>query len=881
MSAICAITDGSERIDLLSPEGNGYRVRQWIPALAEPSGGGVWQQSPLANGRRLVMRPMDNITDGVVLALSEDDINEAIREMRRLRGLLEEAVAYWENDNATKCVWWEVRGSNESNIRYALIYDYRTPKDPDPFNPPFFAPGRSIIDEFPLILEHGFWQPVPPDQDTCLEISSMQAHVSKITATRTVQETAASDDAQYRPSDNLFVVGGGFAIIGKGATMPDTHPHSVCLRFNNIVIPPGATILTAHIELMANNDWSGDNTNVVISGEKRPNPITFSTYANMKARPRTRISIPWTKIAFWFLGNWYNSSDISYVVQELIDQSEWMSGNSMVLFIDDNQRNPSTIGAHRDFTTFPTTPPKLVITYATGLDILGRDVTCLPEVYVVNKHVRAQLTHIVAYDHVLAAYSGNLYTGNVFPLALTQDPAHVSNNFIYFGCSTATSELGPFGGYAPFDSLVIDNQTGWQAGIWEYYDGGTGWQPLTVNDNSTFVDTVSAAWEIAGVHSIHWIPPSGWATCDPGMGTTGWWIRFAFLAGAVAPGPWQYNRHIYTLNRPCIDILAEDVGGDIPLLLRLQIINVSNYKNSLYLPALWANRVMVASRSLSRGEFYSPFINIADKQNDPNIAIAVADIGEFMYYPFAPAGRVVRYIPGALRASAIQATITISDALALEYYGKYRVFVRAKQVGGNDGDVGVKVTISFGGINIFTSDEVFTKRTGYSELLELGQATIINIIGENYADTITANVYCSAGVASTFYLYELILFPVDEYVGDYIDRNVSPTPGYLGGRSDHRSMLEVNSTTEHKKQVSANVKAFSSVLLAPMDGILYSRYTPVQVGQAFVQSNSDQRLWFLAERIRAATSEWVSDPDTAFIVKVFAVPRYHSMRGST
>jgi len=833
------------------------------------------------------MRPMDNITDGVVLALSEDDINEAIREMRRLRGLLEEAVAYWENDNATKCVWWEVRGSNESNIRYALIYDYRTPKDPDPFNPPFFAPGRSIVDEFPLILEHGFWQPVPPDQDTCLEISSMQAHVSKITATRTIQVNASTDDAEYRPSDNMFWTAFATAYLGKDSAAPDTYPHGVCLRFNNVVVPVGATILTAKIQLKAVGASANDNVNVTISGEKRPNPVTFSTYANMKSRPRTRISVPWIAIGHWVNDTWYDSSDISYVIQELVDQDERLSGNSMVLFIEDNPRNPSTVGAVRAYHTFDAAAgdaPKLVITYAIGLDILGRDVTCLPEAYVVNKHVRAQLTHIYSQDVTSGGFSGNMYSGNVFPMTLFPTLTYSNAlNHIYFGCDTATPATGPFNGYAPFDSLVLDNQIPHrQYGIWEYGTGHDTWATLIVNDNTTFVDTPTTSWEIAGVHSIHWIPPSNWIATEVNT-VTAWWIRFTFnlpIPFTMDP-PIQYNRHIYALNRPCVDILAEDVGGDIPSLLRLQIINISHYKNSLYLPELWANRVMVASRSLSRGEFFSPFINIADRQNDPNIAVAVADIGAFVSYVYAPAGRVVRYMPGALRASAIQATITINDALALEYYGKYRVFVRAKQVGGADGDVGVKVTISFGGINIFTSDEVFTKRTGYSELLELGQATIINIIGENYADTITASVYCSAGVASTFYLYELILFPVDEYVGDYIDRNVSPTPGYLGGRSDHRSMLEVNSTTEHKKQVSANVKAFSSILLAPMDGILYSRYTPVQVGQAFLQSNSDQRLWFLAERIRAATSEWVSDPDTAFIVKVFAVPRYHSMRGST
>ena len=51
--AILKITDGATTIDLLNKD-SGFLLSEWTPAIADFKDGGIFQNSPLATGRRLV-----------------------------------------------------------------------------------------------------------------------------------------------------------------------------------------------------------------------------------------------------------------------------------------------------------------------------------------------------------------------------------------------------------------------------------------------------------------------------------------------------------------------------------------------------------------------------------------------------------------------------------------------------------------------------------------------------------------------------------------------------------------------------------------------------------------------------------------------------------
>lgn len=168
---VLAITDGTERIDLLSV----FKLVDWTARTAAPKGGGVWRESPFLQGRQLVLHEYENIIDTFDLVpIGGGDKDLLIRTTQDLRRLLEKAVAYWVTDWQNEPVWIEARGICETNTRYAVIHDYRTPNDDNPFDDPYVS--SSIFEDWPLILEHILWQDVEPGTSTAIEIGATETY---------------------------------------------------------------------------------------------------------------------------------------------------------------------------------------------------------------------------------------------------------------------------------------------------------------------------------------------------------------------------------------------------------------------------------------------------------------------------------------------------------------------------------------------------------------------------------------------------------------------------------------------------------------------------------------------------------------------------------
>lgn len=166
------LSDGTEYINLLSSM-NGFAVQDWRPAAPEAKGGGVWQDSPLSESRRLVARQYGNAFENFTLAGRGGTADLLIQESQRIRRLLEKAVSYWTSDWQDAPVYLLARGVNETNVRYCLLYDYRAPGDGNPFASPFTGPDAAIFTEWSLILERGHWTETPPGQGTAVQVSGL------------------------------------------------------------------------------------------------------------------------------------------------------------------------------------------------------------------------------------------------------------------------------------------------------------------------------------------------------------------------------------------------------------------------------------------------------------------------------------------------------------------------------------------------------------------------------------------------------------------------------------------------------------------------------------------------------------------------------------
>ncbi|MCP4452660.1 MAG: discoidin domain-containing protein [Planctomycetes bacterium] len=128
-------------------------------------------------------------------------------------------------------------------------------------------------------------------------------------------------------------------------------PQLVGVRFQQVTIPAGKFVWSAWIRFEVDELKSPENTlpvNVIIEGELSPDAAEFAPEGagtfDISSRPVT------TAKAYWSVPTWETGGDqgdaqtsvnIAPVIQEIIDQPGWASGNSIVLIIRDDPNNPS------------------------------------------------------------------------------------------------------------------------------------------------------------------------------------------------------------------------------------------------------------------------------------------------------------------------------------------------------------------------------------------------------------------------------------------------------------------------------------------------------------------------------------------------------------
>ncbi|MFT4809425.1 MAG: type IV pilus assembly protein PilY1, partial [Paraglaciecola sp.] len=136
------------------------------------------------------------------------------------------------------------------------------------------------------------------------------------------------------------------------------------LRYQDINIPRGAVITNAFIRFSSNGFNSGA-TNLTFSGELISNSITFSeTSNNISDRTKTSNSVLWDTDNDWPVSNETTvSPDLSSIIQEIVDQSDWCGGNSLNIIVDGQGISTSSERVSPAFEDGQGLGPQLVVVY--------------------------------------------------------------------------------------------------------------------------------------------------------------------------------------------------------------------------------------------------------------------------------------------------------------------------------------------------------------------------------------------------------------------------------------------------------------------------------------------------------------------------------------
>jgi hypothetical protein len=416
----------------------------------------------------------------------------------------------------------------------------------------------------------------------------------------------------------------------------------------------------------------------------------------------------------------------------------------------------------------------------------------------------------------------------------------------------------------PFNNVVFDIGTiaADVTLVWEYWNGS--WVTITAPSDFTTSLTLS------GIRNFSFQAYSDWVTNNPGMGTTGYWIRARVSAIGGSPvAPTQQNRVLYTPITPYVEISEDDVVGDLPLLAKITLHSKSDWSTGVNVR--YTNRVILGTRSLDRGYSFSPYINIADEQNQTGITVAsgtgTADADDYR----TPTGRTkIHTCTGAGTWQDI-VTITLANSIAADFLGRFHAFVRARQsTVGAIGNLRMRLVfrVGSGTSSAYISNEAGLYSTDIFNLIDFGNVVMPSfpeLIQVDSVDTITITIQgLSTAASGAIAFQDLVIMPIDECAVDTYDSEKSLSNSIRNGYP-----LEMDAISYLKGRVRSSLKTSA--------GRHVNEWLSIAPDGITLQAKKNQRIWFLFSAYVSSVESsrsWIVN--TVFVE---IVQRYLGMRG--
>ncbi len=158
----------------------------------------------------------------------------------------------------------------------------------------------------------------------------MAPAVAAVPTVLEVQVASGSDDAEEDTSGSVGRTSSDLELI------QETTAQVIGIRLVGVSVPAGALISGAYLQFTADETSSGP-VDLVIHGQAAANPLTFASDTHdISSRPRTASNTTWSPPAWTIVGDAglaQRTDDLSAVVQELVNQPGWTSGNPMAFII--------------------------------------------------------------------------------------------------------------------------------------------------------------------------------------------------------------------------------------------------------------------------------------------------------------------------------------------------------------------------------------------------------------------------------------------------------------------------------------------------------------------------------------------------------------------
>ncbi|KAA3645340.1 MAG: hypothetical protein DWQ07_12800 [Chloroflexi bacterium] len=371
-----------------------------------------------------------------------------------------------------------------------------------------------------------------------------------------------------------------------------------------------------------------------------------------------------------------------------------------------------------------------------------------------NLRQTSQITHIFNFDDDLAAWSGNLVNDAGFDLFEVSGSTPALDDVVFFG-----STDGPFFNFL----LSIGTLGDFSATLLLEYWNGAAWTNTNSTPSTTLLKTGSITAAGKTYVPVSWNNnASDWATRLEN-GVTAYWLRLrisAFTSWTTTPAVDQVVR---AANNNYIEIGQTQIPGDVKALAMLRMVGlaVAPTDDTPEFIAMGLKTTGLAN--------FESMIN-AVNENPANWSVGYGTDTASAADSRAAGNAHALCTFTTQQNILLRAQFIFSSSDEIDYAGSYRVYLRCQQVGGNAGDVSVR--LDYSSSNVTTTGEVIPL-SGVEEgieLVDVGRYTLFPDIPRGGEDSGVSSVgmnftlYASAVSATpNLEIFGIVLIPVDEW----------------------------------------------------------------------------------------------------------------------
>ena len=250
-----------------------------------------------------------------------------------------------------------------------------------------------------------------------------------------VQISASADDAEEDSSS--------ISLTSSDLELAADHgiDQTIGMRFNNVNVPGSEVLSSAYIQFTV-DEASSSTVNLTIEGQASGNAAAFDTSpGNISTRTRTSASVLWSPAAWptpGVAGTDQRTADLSPIIQQIVNRSDWSSGNSIVVLI-----TGSGLGARtaESFNGDPSGAPVLHIEYGATPGNSGPVANAGDDLQLILPGDTACLVGTASDDGIPGGLSVNWLQGSGPATATINNPAALSTSVTFPTSGTYNVEL--------------------------------------------------------------------------------------------------------------------------------------------------------------------------------------------------------------------------------------------------------------------------------------------------------------------------------------------------------------------------------------------------------------------------------------------------------